>query len=173
MESQVAVTPLDGVVLVLLALALIRGTIIGLIRESFSIAAVAVAVLAARYGTPIATDWLVAATDNLLGQLTPWVAGAVIAITALLAVAVLGRILRRGIRFAGLSWADRLGGAAFGFGEGALISLLAVLGAVTVLGRSHPWIQDSYSVKVYDEASDQITRRAHPLPAIEWPFSTR
>ena len=54
MSEESALTSLDGIILAILIIAMARGLFIGLVRESFSIAALAAAVLAARYGTEMA-----------------------------------------------------------------------------------------------------------------------
>ena len=49
-------------------------------------------------------------------------------------VALIGRVLRRGARLVGLSWADRIGGAALGTVEGVVIAMVVVLGASWIVG---------------------------------------
>ena len=58
MGGDNALTLLDGTVLVILLIGLTRGIFIGMVRESFSMAGLGAAVLAARYGTPIAAEVL-------------------------------------------------------------------------------------------------------------------
>jgi len=113
MGEESSLTSLDGIVLAILIIAMARGVFIGLVREGFSIAALAAAVLAARYGTDFAGPWLHSlAPSRLNPEVAYWIAGSLIAIATVLVVALAGRILRKGVRFVGLGWADRVGGAA-------------------------------------------------------------
>ena len=153
--------------LAVLGLALVRGLWIGLVREAFSLASLAAACLAVRLGTADAAE--------ALGALTPWpmgplaatiLAGAVLAVTAILAVALVGRAVRRGLHAAGLSALDRLGGGVLGAAEGALLLAVLLLGAVAALGASHPWLDGSRAVAVVAEAR---ARWAADPPAVAAP----
>ncbi len=126
-------------VLAILAIALLRGLLLGLVRESFSIAAVVAACFAVRLYNPVATDWLLEAADGRITPLAaPWLAGVLLTVITVAVIVLAGRVLRRGVRYAGLGWADRAAGAVLGTAEGVLVAgiLLAVAGAV--LGRGHP-----------------------------------
>lgn len=164
-------SPLDGVVLAILLIAVARGFFIGLIREGFSIAALAGACLAVRYFTQPAAQWLRLVTDGEIGfGVAPWLAGAGIAIASAAIVVLVGRWLRTGIRAAGLGWADRIGGSALGAAEGALIAALLVLGASWFFGRAHPILLESRSVVAYDEIQSFVRERAEDLPGVAAPL---
>ena len=148
---------LDGVVLAILAVMTARGLFIGLIREAFSMAALATACIAVRYGRhPLAS-----ALDSLTNQgippsITPWIAGALLAILSITTVGILGRGLRRGIRAVGLGWADRIGGGALGAAEGALIGGLVIIGTVWALGSDAPIVANSYSLRAYEKIQETV-----------------
>ncbi|MEE3327095.1 MAG: CvpA family protein [Myxococcota bacterium] len=170
MGEESSLTSLDGIILAILIIAMARGVFIGLVRESFSIAALAAAVLAARYGTDFAGGWLHALVPNALSpQVAYWVAGSLIAIVTVLIVAVAGRILRKGVQFAGLGWADRTGGAALGAAEGLIISLLLVVGATWVLGKDDPAIEHSRSLEAYEVVRSYFSERGRELPDVATP----
>ncbi len=158
-------TPLDGIVLTVILAALARGLFIGLVREGFSMVALASAVLITRATAPTAGVWLNERTGGQIGELAaPWVAGFVIALATAAAMGLVGRLARKGVRLAGLSWFDRVGGGALGLAEGVLVSALVVLGAVWIVGRDHPGVADSRSLATYDAMQSAVLERADELP---------
>lgn len=158
-------TPLDGIVLTVLVAALARGAFRGIVLEGFSMAALAVAVLVTRATAGPAGAWLNARTDGQIGALAaPWIAGILIAFCTAAFMGLIGRLLRKGVRMAGLSWADRVGGGALGLAEGGLLSVLVVLGAVWIVGRDHPSVADSRSLAAYDRVQSVVRERADELP---------
>jgi len=167
MPGGVDLTLIDGVVGAVLLVAIVRGLFIGLIREAFSIASLAAGVLAARYGAAPGGAWLTDVTDGRTGPVPPeWMAGVGLAIGAAVAVAAVGYLVRRGARFAGLSWADRVGGGALGAAEGLVVALLIVLGTTFAIGRQHPVVADSRSIAAYDALRTYVERNAGDLPDV-------
>jgi uncharacterized membrane protein required for colicin V production len=163
-------TWLDGAVVVVLVIAMLRGLFIGLIREGFSIASVAAGILAARLFTSPAAALLVEQSGGEISPaVAPWITGSVLAITTIAVVALIGRVLRRGARLAGLSWADRIGGAALGTAEGAVISMIVVLGASWIVGRAHPQIAASRSLEAYDLVRTFVDENRETLPDVAAP----
>ncbi len=137
---------LDLVVLALLAVAVLRGLLLGLVRESFSLAALAAAVLAVRTFTEPAAASLVPFAGARLSPLALKVlAAAGVGGLALALVAIAGRVARRGVHAAGLGLADRIGGAGLGLAEGLLVAALILTGLAAVLGRDHPALTRSRS----------------------------
>ena len=144
--------PLDVVVAAILGIAFLRGLFLGLVREAFSLGALAAAFVAVRLFRDPVAEWLVQATSGDLGETTaPWAAGALLAIGAIAAVAIAGRVVRRGVHAVGLGWADRAGGALLGAAEGALVAGILLAVGVALLGRGHPVIADSRSLAAYEE----------------------
>ncbi len=163
-------SPLDGLVLAVVLVALARGFFIGLIREGFSIAALAGCFLAVRYFTAPAAEWLTRATSGEIGSTAaPWIAGATLAIASAGIIAIIGRWLGRGVRAVGLGWADRLGGSALGVAEGALVAAVLVLGATWWFGRAHPIVKESRSVDAYHEIQAYVRDQAKELPGVAAP----
>jgi membrane protein required for colicin V production len=147
------VSPVDVAALAVLGVALLRGLAIGMVREAFSVAALAAACLAVRFGTAPAAVWLEANALPGLGPLGARVlAGASVALAAALAVGLLGRVVRRGVHAAGLGLADRLAGAAIGAAEGALVIAVALLVGLSVLGRAHPLLARSRALEAFERA---------------------
>jgi membrane protein required for colicin V production len=152
---------IDMVAGTLLGVAMLRGVWLGLIREAFSIGALGGAVIAVRLGGPAFAGVLAERTD-IDALFAPYVSGALIAMATVAVVAILGRVLHRGAQAAGLGWADRLGGAALGVAEGAVLAgILLVIGTAT-LGRTHPMIRDTRSLAALVElerlAGDDVPR---------------
>ena len=163
-------TLIDVAVGIVMLVAVLRGLMIGLIRETFSIAALGAAVLAVRYGAAPAGEWLTDVTGGETGPLPPaWMAGTGLAIVASFSVAIIGYAIRRSARRVGLSWADRIGGAALGAAEGAVVALLIVMGASFLIGREHPSVSDSRSLAAYDAVREYLAESGTELPDVAAP----
>ncbi|MEE8581329.1 MAG: CvpA family protein [Myxococcota bacterium] len=162
--------PLDWVVLAILLLAALRGLFQGLIREVFSIAALGGACIAARLWTAPAADWLVDATGGgVAASAAPWLAGGLIALAALCAVVLAGRLLRRGAHAAGLGWADRLAGGALGTAEGALVAGFLLVGISWIVGHGHPILTESRSAMVFAQLQVAVQEQSERLPNVAAP----
>jgi membrane protein required for colicin V production len=141
----------DVVIAAILGIALLRGVFLGLIREAFSIGALGGACVVVRLFTAPAADRLVEISRGEVPEsLAPWIAGALLAIGTVAVVAIVGRLLQRGARAAGLGWADRAGGAALGSAEGILIAGLMLVVLIAVIGRDHPFVADSHSIAAFE-----------------------
>ena len=146
-------TPIDIAAFAILVLAAVRGMSLGLIREGFSLAALAAAVIAVRVWNEPFGHWLQRTTGYLLPQYAvPWVAGVVLAAAVALAVATFGNVMRQGARAAGLGFFDRIGGAALGMAEGALAAGVLLFFLGSVLGRTHTLIEGSSSFALLERA---------------------
>ena len=151
----------DLVVAGILAVAMFRGVWLGLIREAFSIGALGGAVVAVRLGSP-ALGGIIAERTDVDALYAPWIAGVLITIATIAAVALVGRALRRGAHAAGLGWADRLGGAALGVVEGAVIAGVLLTLGIATLGRDAPMLEGTRSLAALNElerlAGDELPR---------------
>jgi len=169
----------DVIALTVLAVAVLRGLWIGLVREVFSIAALAAAILAFRaLREPVAA---------LIAERTAWdplvataAAGGVVVIGALLFVTIAGAIVRRLVGAVGLGAIDRIGGGALGAAEGALVVGLALLAVTEVLGPSDPLVAGSRALAVFERVQEAAglspEKRAasrHAAPATPAPPSGR
>ncbi len=141
----------DRVALGLLALALLRGLWIGAVREAFSLAAMAAAALAVRLGTTPAGEWLAEQSSLSLGA-ARLLAGAGLAIAAVLVVGAIGRLVRRGFHASGLAALDRLGGGVIGATEGALVLALLLAMATSLFGPLPPFLVGTRTLAAYDDA---------------------
>jgi len=136
-----------------LGIAVLRGLVIGMIREGFSLLALAGAVIGVRLMANPLASWLredagVGWSDFSLRV----AAGTIVVVGVVGAVVIVGRILRRGVRAAGLGWADRLGGGLLGSAEGLLLVGLILAGALSAIGRDHPALTESRTLAFFDAA---------------------
>ena len=158
--------PVDLVVAAILMVALLRGVFLGLIREAFSIAALGAAIVCVRAFNGTAAAALADFT-GMSDVLAPWLTGAALAAVTIALVAMVGRGIRRGAQAAGLGWADRAGGAALGFTEGALVASLLLLVAIALVGRDHEFIEASRSLDAFDRLATLVD--GADLPAVAAP----
>ncbi len=153
---------LDLVVAAVLSIAALRGLFLGLVREAFSLASLCAAYLAVKLGVARVAPLVESAADGRIDEAAaPWVAGALLAVGAIAVVVIAGRVVRRGVRAAGLSWADRIGGGVLGVAEGAVVAAILVAVAGTVLGRDHPAIAPTRSLAALEQA-EHLARGTTP-----------
>jgi uncharacterized membrane protein required for colicin V production len=145
----------------ILALAILRGLLLGLIREVVSVASLVAASFAVRAFTPELAAWMQQRWPALPDAATPWLAGAALALGTLTAGAVLGRLLRRGARMAWLGMPDRLGGALLGAAEGVLVCALGLLALGALIGRDHRLLVGSRSIAAL-ERLEQLAAGVRP-----------
>ncbi len=166
--------PADLVVLALLAIATLRGLLLGLLREVSSIAGLVAACLAVRFFAGPAADWLRAETGEALGPVSALIVSALgLGVGALLLAALLGRVLRRGARVAGVGWLDRFGGGVLGCAEGALAAGLLLALALAVVGSAHPLVEGSRAVAALEQLEQLARRDGGPLPPVAAPPEER
>ena len=127
---------LDAVAAGVLALAALRGIWIGAVREAFSLAGLATAVVVIRAWREPAGRWLDAHGPFEVTELAAQILAAIaLGVVSLIAVGVIGRVVRRSVRGAGLGLLDRLAGLLLGAAEGAVVVAALVVGLAALLGR--------------------------------------
>jgi membrane protein required for colicin V production len=141
------IEPVDMIVIVLLVVASMRGFVMGVVRESFSLAGIAGAYLVVTlYAKPTAA-WLVAVSEGgVAPAFAPLLAGLGLVVLTIGLVTTIGRVVRRGIRAVGLGLVDRVGGAALGGAEGALIVAILLILAGRTIGLDHAALTDTRAV---------------------------
>ncbi len=144
--------PIDLVALVIVGVAALRGLSLGLIREVFSVLALAAAVIAVRVWNDPFAAWLTSAGGVPLGGVAArWVAGALIAVGVIAGVGTFGKVMGQGARAVGLGWFDRAGGVALGVAEGAIATGVALLVVGSVIGRGHELLVSSRSLALLEQ----------------------
>lgn len=153
---------IDLLALGILAIAALRGLLIGMIREAFSLLALGGAIIAVRLFTGPLAAWLRAEGHVTWGDLELRVAsGVLLGVSTVGAVIIAGKIVKRGVRAAGLGWADRVGGGLLGTAEGLLVVGLILAGVVAALGRDHRVVADSRVLAFFDEARSVAQNPPH------------
>ena len=162
--------PIDVAALAILGIAAFRGMLLGLVRESFSLASLGVAYAAVLLYTRPFAAWLQESTSGRVGALVaPWLAGAGILILGIAGTVLLGRMGKRGARMAGLGWVDRTGGVVLGSAEGLLVVGVVLSIAGALLGNDHPAIARSRSVAAFHRFQHYAESGNWPLPNVGAP----
>ena len=154
---------IDLIVLAVLSIAIGRGVWLGLIREGLSLVAIGAATIVTRLAVvPAAAKLSMLTGGEISGRTALWIAGVLLVVATILAAGMIARILRRGAVFAGLGWADRVGGGALGAAEGAGVSAILVFLARWLVGNDHPATEDSRSVAFVEELRSMRERGELP-----------
>jgi membrane protein required for colicin V production len=116
---------LDIIFLVLIGLSALYSFIRGLVREVFSFLAIILGFFGASYGYAAVASWLRRWMGNeTLAQVLGF---AILFVLIALGLGLLGRVLSRLVKKMDLGWADRMGGAAFGFIKAILLIAIILL----------------------------------------------
>lgn len=116
---------LDVIFLILIAASVIYSLIRGLVREIFSFLSFILGFFGASYGYSTAANWLKRWLDNeILAQILGF---AILFVLIALAISLLGKALSGLVKKMDLGWADRVGGAAFGFLKAVLLIAIILL----------------------------------------------
>jgi len=154
---------LDLVVATVVAVAALRGLLLGLVREAFSLGALAAAIIAIRFLTGPTADALQPLFGNRMPAMALKVSSAIlVALIGVLLVALLGRLVRRGVKAAGLGAADRITGAGLGAAEGLLVVSLGLAVLSAAIGRDHPALTSSQAYAYFDRAQRAIVGEPAP-----------
>jgi membrane protein required for colicin V production len=117
---------LDWIIVLIVLFSVVQAISSGFVREFFAFVGVIVAFLAAVWEYPVVAAFYARFMK------TPWPAQIAAFLTVFIVVVVLagilGSVLSRVVRGVGLSFFDRLLGAAFGFFRGVVVSTIVVLG---------------------------------------------
>ncbi len=152
----------DIIVGTIIGIACLRGFLLGLIREAFSLASLGAAYMAVRaFVNPVA-EWVGEIGDGRISEaLAPWLAGALLVLVTIGLVTSIGRIVRRGARAVGLGFVDRVGGGMLGATEGVLVVVVLIMLVVDRVGRDHPAIADTRTLVVLEQM-ESLARVAPP-----------
>ncbi|MBM4331884.1 MAG: CvpA family protein [Deltaproteobacteria bacterium] len=132
---------LDIVFIVIIGASVIYSLIRGLVREIFSFLSIILGFFAASYGASSWANWLRRWVENeTLGQILGF---AILFILVALSISLLGKALSRLVKKMDLSFADRLGGAAFGFLKAILLIAIALLVLTAFLPPKSKTLSDS------------------------------
>jgi uncharacterized membrane protein required for colicin V production len=150
---------LDAVAAGVFALAALRGIWIGAVREAFSLAGLATAVVVVRAFREPAGRWLDLHGPFEVTELAAEILAALaLGVGSLVAVAVVGRVVRRGVRGAGLGLLDRLAGALLGAAEGAVVVAALVIGLAALLGRDDDALAGTRTLAALEATEEALGR---------------
>ncbi len=153
---------IDIIVGTIIGIACLRGFLLGLIREAFSLASLGAAYMAVRaFVSPVA-EWVGEISEGRISEaLAPWLAGALLVLVTIGVVTTIGRIVRRGARAVGLGFVDRMGGGLLGVTEGVLVVAVLIMLVGDRIGRDHPAIAETRTLAVL-EHMELLAREAPP-----------
>ena len=132
---------LDIFFLFLIGVSILYSLIRGLVREIFSFLAIIFGFLGASYGYAYVSKWLGSWVDNEVLALVLGFLILLIVISVL--IGLLGRFLSGLVKKAHLTWADRIGGAAFGFLKAILLIAIFCLVLTAFLPSKSKVLSDS------------------------------
>jgi len=132
---------LDIFFLVLIGVSILYSLIRGLVREIFSFLAMIFGFIGASYGYAYVARWIGAWLDNEVLALILGFLILLIVISTL--ISLLGRLLSGLVKKAHLSWADRIGGGAFGFLKAILLIAIFCLILTAFLPSKSKTLSDS------------------------------
>ncbi len=159
---------IDMIALAVIALAIARGVWIGLIREGLSLVAIGLCTIVTRlFVDPLSLQLTQLSGGDISGKAALWIAGVLLIMATVLVCGMAARLMKRGAQFAGLGWADRVGGGALGFAEGAIVAVVIVLIALWLVDPDHVAMKGARSVELVEEL--QSAREAGELPAVASP----
>lgn len=159
---------IDMIVMSVLALAIVRGIWIGLIREGSSLLAIGMATIVTRLLVdPFSARLTEISGGEISGRTATWIAGLLLVIGTIILLGFVARLLRRGAAAAGLGWADRLGGGALGAAEGAIVAAVLVTVVIWLVGPDHPTTAGARSIELVETL--QSMRERGELPSVASP----
>jgi membrane protein required for colicin V production len=116
---------LDTLFVALIAVSVIYSLIRGLVREIFSFLAIILGFLGASWGSATMAMWLRRWIEHeTLAQIFGF---AILFVLIASCISLLGKVLSRLMKKMDLGWADRIGGAAFGFLKAILLVAIILL----------------------------------------------
>jgi membrane protein required for colicin V production len=155
----------DAIAAAVVMLGLLRGLWIGAVREAFSLAGLAVATWVVRTWRLPAAAWLATHGPFEMTDLAARViAAAGLGAGTLVAVAVVSRLVYRGVREAGLAVTDRLLGALLGALEGAIVVAALVFGLAALLGRDDDVLAGTRSLAAFEWVEARLGVEAPTRP---------
>jgi membrane protein required for colicin V production len=135
-------TWLDWLFIALLTLTALSGLMRGLVREVLGLVAWVAAILAARLFAPSVAEHLASLVESPDGRMV--MAFVLVVAAVIIGFAIITRLLRALLGWAGLGILDRLGGVAFGLLKGgAILVVITLLVGLTPLEQLQAWQQSA------------------------------
>lgn len=143
----------DLAIIIVLAISAIVGLIQGFVRSLSALAGLALGLTLAcwNYSRPAAV-LLPMVRSKALANAIGFV---IIALAIMLLLGFVGAVLARALRFLGLGWIDRMGGAAFGLLEGAGLVTICIIVTMAFFPKSQ-WVAESSMAPMFFKLCDQV-----------------
>ncbi|MBJ20061.1 MAG: CvpA family protein [bacterium] len=159
---------IDVIAISVVLLAIGRGIWIGMFREGLSLAAIGLCTIMARlFVDPLSARLTDATGGDIAGKAALWIAGVLLVMATLLVCGLLARMMQSSAQLVGLGWTDRVGGAALGFAEGAIVAAVVVVIALWLIGSDHVATKGARSVEIVEHL--QSAREAGEFPSVVSP----
>ncbi len=157
-------------------LAMVRGIWIGMIREGLSLAAIGLCTIVTRlFLDPLTVQLTELTNGELTGRTATWIAGVLLVMITIVACGLLAKVMRHGAEFAGLGWADRVGGGVLGLTEGTIVAAILLLITLWMVGPDHPATEGSKGVEIVQDwqsaHADDLEKLGDRLPDVAAPGS--
>ena len=158
---------IDYALLALMLLSAVVGVFRGLVREALSIGVWVVALWCAWNFAPVMAEQLTRWIEEPI--LRVWAARVIVLIGVLIFGALVTSLIGYLIGRSGLTGTDRLLGMLFGFGRGAILAALLVIGLQFAGFDQAPWWQESklipYAAPIADKLRDAAAEGMEKLAA--------
>ena len=118
---------------------------------------------------PVAIQLTAWTGGEITGKTAIWIAGVLLVMATILVCGFVARLMKRGASFAGLGWADRVGGGALGLAEGSIVAAVVVLTTLWPVGPDHAVTEDARSVALVEQL--QSAHEAESSPQSRHPGS--
>jgi len=136
--SEMAI--IDWVILIIVVLSVMSAAKAGLVLEVFTLAGLILGLLVASWDyeklTPWMSQWI---HTPALSETLSFIA---VALGVMVLAGIAGRMVRWSVKSVGLSWADRLAGAAFGLVKGCALVTIAVM-VIAAFWPGATWFRQS------------------------------
>lgn len=163
---------IDMLTMTVLFGAVVRGVWIGLVREGLSLAAIGLCTIVTRLFLDPVTARLTELTGGeVSGKAAVWISAVLLIMATVIICGLIARLIRRGVQFAGLGWADRIGGGALGLAEGSIIAAILVIVALWLVGPEHPTTEGARSVEIVENWRSAHAEGSIELPSVAAPGS--
>ena len=140
-KKRSEVNLLDGILIVVIATSSFYGLFKGLVKEVLSLLALIVGLIGAGRFYETASPLLAGLG---FGTQAATILSFILLFTLIfIGVILIGRLLHQLVHAASLGWLNRLGGAAFGFLRGAIVTCVIVLILISVLSERAPLLTGS------------------------------
>lgn len=146
-------SPVDLAIMIVLAIAAIVGLVQGFVRSFCALAGLVLGLTLAcwNYRRPAAMILPMVHSQELANA----IGFVLIALMIMLILGFIGAVFAKALRFLGLGWIDMMGGAAFGFLEGAGLVMICIIVTLAFFPKAQ-WVAESSLTPMFFSLCDQV-----------------